>query len=73
MKEGYLQLKIAELNDKCQHIEQALSLEKANLEHIQEKVGGYKEVIKRFLILNSSNRKHCRIYKRKTTQRSPDR
>ncbi len=48
MKEGYLQLKIAELNDTCKEIEHLLSLERTNLARIQEKVGEYKEVIKKF-------------------------
>ena len=47
MKEGYLQLKIAELNEKCNKIEQMLSLEDSKLQLLQEKVGGYKEVIKK--------------------------
>ena len=47
MKEGYLQLKIAELNDKCNQIEQTLSFEDAKIKLIQEKIGEYKEVIKK--------------------------
>jgi len=47
MKEGYLQLKIAELNDKCNQIEQMLSFEDSKLKLLQEKVGEYKEVIKK--------------------------
>ena len=47
MKEGYLQLKIAELNDKCKKIERMLSLEDSKLQLLQEKVGEYKEVIKK--------------------------
>ena len=47
MKEGYLQLKIAELNDKCKKVERMLSLEDSKLQLLQEKVGEYKEVIKK--------------------------
>jgi hypothetical protein len=47
MKEGYLQLKIAELNDKCNQIEKMLALEDSKLRFLQEKVGEYKEVIKK--------------------------
>jgi uncharacterized phage infection (PIP) family protein YhgE len=48
MKEGYLQMKIAEFNDKCNQIEQTLSMEEAKIRLLQEKVGEYKEVIKKF-------------------------
>ena len=47
MKEGYLQLKIAELNEKCNQIEQQLAFENSKLQLLQEKVGEYKAVIKR--------------------------
>jgi hypothetical protein len=47
MKEGYLQMKIAEFNDKCNQIEQMLSLEDSKIRLLQEKVGEYKEVIKK--------------------------
>jgi uncharacterized phage infection (PIP) family protein YhgE len=48
MKEGYLQMKIAEFNDKCNQIEQTLSMEEAKIRLLQEKVGEYKEIIKKF-------------------------
>ncbi|MBN2066167.1 MAG: hypothetical protein JW771_05100 [Candidatus Thermoplasmatota archaeon] len=60
MKEGYLQLKIAELNDKCKEIERLLSLEHANLSRIQEKVGEYKEVIKKFQHLDEFKQQSLR-------------
>jgi hypothetical protein len=47
MKEGYLQLKITEFNDKCNQLEQMLSLEDSKIHLLQEKVGEYKEVIKK--------------------------
>lgn len=47
MKEGYLQMKITEFNDKCNQLEQALSTEEAKIRLLQEKVGEYKEVIKK--------------------------
>ncbi len=47
MKEGYLQMKIAEFNDKCNQLEQMLSMEESKIHLLQEKVGEYKEVIKK--------------------------
>ena len=47
MKEGYLQLKISELNDKCNKIDQMFSLEKSKIELLEERVGGLKELIKK--------------------------
>jgi uncharacterized phage infection (PIP) family protein YhgE len=47
MKEGYLQMKIAEFNHKCNQIEQMLSMEESKILLLQEKVGEYKEVIKK--------------------------
>jgi len=47
MKEGYLQLKISELNDKCIEIDQMINLEKTKIQRLEEKVGGLKELIKK--------------------------
>ena len=47
MKEGYLQLKISELVDKCTKIDQMISMEKSKIELLEEKVGGSKELIKK--------------------------
>lgn len=47
MKEGYLQLKISELNDKCNKIDQMFSMEKSKIELLEERVGGLKELIKK--------------------------
>ena len=47
MKEGYLQLKISELNDKCVKIDQLLSMEKSKIKLLEERVGGLKELIKK--------------------------
>ena len=47
MKEGYLQMKIAEFSDKCNQLEQMLSMEDSKIHLLQEKVGEYKEVIKK--------------------------
>jgi len=47
MKEGYLQLKIQELNDKCTHIDQLISMEKSKIELLEQRVGGLKELIKK--------------------------
>lgn len=53
MKEGYLQLKISELNDRCNKIDQMFSLEKSKIELIEERVGGLKELIKKLKDLES--------------------
>jgi hypothetical protein len=47
MKEGYLQLKISELNDKCTQIDQMISMEKSKIELLEQRVGGLKELIKK--------------------------
>jgi hypothetical protein len=47
MKEGYIQLKISELNDKCKKIDQMFSLEKSKIELLEERVGGLKDLIKK--------------------------
>lgn len=47
MKEGYLQMKLAEFTDKCNQIEQMLSMEDSKIRLLQEKVGEYKEFIKK--------------------------
>ena len=53
MKEGYLQLKISELNDKCNKIDQMFSLEKSKIELLEERIGGLKELIKKLKDLDS--------------------
>lgn len=47
MKDGYMQLKIQELNDKCKQIDQMLSMEKSKIELLEDRVGGLKELIKK--------------------------
>ena len=47
MKEGYLQTKIAELNDKCKQIDQMISMEKSKIILLNEQVGGFKELLKK--------------------------
>ena len=47
MKEGYIQLKISEINDKCKQIEQMISMEKKRIELLEQRVGGFKELIKK--------------------------
>lgn len=69
MKEGYLQLKISELNDKCVEIDQMLSMEKSKIRMLEERVGGLKELIKKlndleefknklFLEIEKNNKEH---------------
>jgi len=48
MKEGYLQLKITELNEKISKLEELIKFENNKLELMQENIGTYKEVIKKF-------------------------
>jgi hypothetical protein len=47
MKEGYLQIKIAELNDKCKKIDQMINMEKSKIILLQEQVGGFKNILKK--------------------------
>lgn len=53
MKEGYIKLKIAELNDKCKQIDQIISMEKSKLELLEERVGGFKDLIKKLQDLDN--------------------
>ena len=45
MKEGYLQTKIAELNDKCKQIDQMISIQESKMRRLRQKVGNYKELL----------------------------
>jgi hypothetical protein len=45
MKEGYLQTKIAELNDKCKKIEQMISIQESKMRRLRQRVGNYKELL----------------------------
>ena len=47
MKEGYLQIKIAELYEKCKKINQMINMEKSKLILLQEQVGGFKDLLKK--------------------------
>jgi len=53
MKEGYLQLKIAELDAKCKKIDEMISLEKSKIQLLEGRVGGSKELIKKLKDLES--------------------
>jgi len=53
MKEGYIKLKIAEINDKCKQIEQMISMEKSKIELLEQRVGGFKELIKKLQELDN--------------------
>ena len=52
MKEGYLQLKISGLNDKCKQIDQMISMEKSKIDLLEQRVGGSKDLIKKLQDLN---------------------
>jgi hypothetical protein len=47
MKEGYIQMKLSEFNDKCIQLEQKLAMEESKIRLLQEKVGEYKDFIKK--------------------------
>jgi hypothetical protein len=55
MKEGYVQMKLAEFSDKCNQIEQMLTMEDAKIRLLQEKVGEYKEFIKKLQDVQTFN------------------
>ncbi|MCK5257871.1 MAG: hypothetical protein KAJ69_00020 [Thermoplasmatales archaeon] len=45
MKEGYLQTKIAELNDRCKQIDQMISIQESKMRRLRQRVGNYKELL----------------------------
>ena len=45
MKEGYLQTKIAELNDKCKQMDQMISIQESKMRRLGQRVGNYKELL----------------------------
>jgi chromosome segregation ATPase len=47
MKEGYIQLKIAEINNKFKQLDQMISMEKKRLKLLEDRVGGFKDLIKK--------------------------
>ena len=47
MKDGYLQLKISELNEKCTQIDQMILMEKSKIELLEQRIGGLKELVKK--------------------------
>jgi len=64
MKEGYLQIKIQELNDKCTQIDQMIKMEKSKIKLLEESVGGLKNLIKKLKDLeNFKENLHKQIQK----------
>jgi len=63
MKEGYLQIKIAELNDKCKKIDQMIVMEKSKLILLQEQVGGFKDLLKKLKDLDELKKQTISIIK----------
>jgi len=53
MKEGYLQIKLQELNDKCRKIDQMIQMEKSKIKLLEESVGGAKDLIKKLKDLDN--------------------
>jgi len=45
MKEGYLQTKIVELNDKCKLMDQMISIQESKMRRLRQRVGNYKELL----------------------------
>jgi hypothetical protein len=45
MKEGYLQTKIVELNDKCKQMDQMISIQESKMRRLRQRVGNYKELL----------------------------
>ena len=68
MKEGYLQIKISELNDKCKEIDQMLSMEKSKIKLLEEKVGGLRELIKKLQDLNEFEEKILKKIKKENQE-----
>lgn len=63
MKEGYLQMKIAELNDKCKKIDQMINMEKSKIILLEEQVGGFKELLKKLKDLGDIKKQTINIMK----------
>ena len=61
MKEGYLQIKIAELSDKCKKIDQMIKMEKSKLILLQEQVGGFKDLLKKLKNLDEMKKQTLNI------------
>jgi hypothetical protein len=68
MKEGYLQMKIAELNEKCKNIDQIINIEKSKLILLQEQVGGFKELLKKLKDIDEFKKKTISIIKNENEQ-----
>ena len=47
MKEGYLQMKITEINDKCKQVDQLIEMEVSKIKLLEERVGTLKGLIKK--------------------------
>jgi hypothetical protein len=63
MKEGYLQIKIAELNDKCKKIDQMITMEKSKIILFQEQIGGFKDLLKKLKDLDEIKKNTISIIK----------
>lgn len=63
MKEGYLQMKIAELNENCNKIDQMIKMEKSKLILLQEQVGGFKELLKKLKNIDEFKKQTIEIIK----------
>ncbi len=60
MKEGYLQIKIAKLNDECKEIDKMINLEKSKIILLQQQVGGFKDLLKRLKNLDEIKKQTVR-------------
>lgn len=68
MKEGYLQTKIAEINDKCKKAEQLISMEESKIKLLQEKVGDLKQLIKKLKDIDEFKKITLEEIKRENTK-----
>jgi hypothetical protein len=68
MKEGYLQIKIAEIHDKCKKVEQLISMEESKIKLLQERVGDLKQLIKKLKDIDEFKEQSLKQIKNENTE-----
>lgn len=68
MKEGYLQIKIAEIHDKCKQVEQLISMEESKIKLLQERVGDLKQLIKKLKDIDEFKEQSLKQIKSENTE-----
>ena len=63
MKEGYLQIKISELIEKSNKIDQMINMEKNKILLLQEQVGGFKDLLKKLKDIENIKEKTIKYIK----------